>query len=170
LTVGLLYSGFDDSNASWTNGRGIAQQCGQVLLDSANEVTKVQYWSTHPIPYRMMATWNDYEEGSEEESGIDNCYTAVNLSIQGSQLTWTLTVSPNNTTWATTNTIHHYALWTAPRGQNTLTLRKQPGPTTTSFDLSTLHLSRGNYDVYLEMVGQPSIQNEMSAKVQYTQN
>lgn len=81
LTIGLLYSGFDDSNAGWSGDKVISQQCGQVLLFTANEVTKGNFWgATHQIPYMMMATWNDYEEGTEQESGIDNCYTDVTLS------------------------------------------------------------------------------------------
>jgi hypothetical protein len=32
LTIGALWKGFDDNNASWSGNRVIAQQCGQVLL------------------------------------------------------------------------------------------------------------------------------------------
>lgn len=174
VIVGLLYSGFDDSNASWGTDRVIAQQCGRILLDTANEPNLGGYWgTTAQIPYMQMATWNDYEEASEEESGIDNCYTAVNLSYESgssSEMQWTLSISSAGAGYATTNTVHHYALWTAPHGGTTLTLRKQLGPTLTKFNLSTLDLPEGSYDVYLEMVGQPSIQNEMSGKLEYTQN
>jgi hypothetical protein len=174
VAVGLLYSGFDDSNASWTNGRVIAQQCGHVLLDSANEVNKGGYWgTTNSMPYMMMATWNDYEEGSEQESGIDNCYTAVNLSFQTGSTTkvqWSLTVDPNSQGYQGTDTIHHYALWTSTDNGNTLTIRSQPKPPITTFDLTTLHLPMGTYRVYAEMVGQPSIQNEMSSYVTYVQH
>jgi hypothetical protein len=175
VAVGLLYSGFDDSNASWTDGRVIAQQCGQILLDSANEVTAGAYWGTgHQIPYMMIATWNDYEEGTEEESGVDNCYGAVNLSYKSGSTTvmdWSLGINSGTLGYQTIDTIHHYALWTATHGSTSLTLRAQPAYTATSYDLSTLDLPAGTYDVYLEMVGEPSIQNEMSATpLEYTQN
>ena len=170
LSVGLLYSGFDDSNASWGVDRVIAQQCGQVLLDTANEVTAGGFWgTTNQMPYMQIATWNDYEEGTEQESGVDNCYTAVNTTLTGTVMSWTLTVAPGQSSYATNNTIHHYALWTATPNGSTLTLRKQLTHTTTSFDLSTLGLASGTYAVYLEMIGQPSMQNEMSNEVTYTQ-
>jgi len=169
LSIGALFSGFDDSNASWTQGRVIAQQCGQVLLDAANEVTAGGFWgTTNQIPYMMITTWNDYEEGTEQESGVDNCYTAVNTTLAGNVMSWTLTSS--DSTYATINTIHHYALWTAVHNGTTLTLRKQLSHTATSANLASLGLPKGTYDVYLEMIGQPSMQNEMSNRVTDTQN
>jgi hypothetical protein len=40
LTIGALYKGFDDHNASWGGNRVIAEQCGQVLFKAANEISK----------------------------------------------------------------------------------------------------------------------------------
>jgi hypothetical protein len=82
----------------------------------------------------------------------------------------TLTVASGQQNYATINTIHHYALWTAPKNGTNLTLRKQLAHSATSFNLANLGLPKGAYDVYLEMIGQPSMQNEMSNKVTYTQN
>jgi len=175
LTIGALYKGFDDSNANWGVDRVMAEQCGQVFVATANEVVAGGYWgngtnSTHQIPYMQIATWNDYEEGTEVESGIDNCYTAVNLTspTSTSKITWTLT-SSDSTYANATKTVHHYALWTAPSGGSTLTLKKQ-FQVPVNFLLSSLGLAAGTYDVWVEMVGQPSMQNEMSNKVSYTQN
>lgn len=106
IAVGLLYKGFDDSNASWGEDRVIAQQCGQVLLDTAGELTLetnggTSYWATHQMPYMQVATWNDYEEGTEVESGISNCYNSVTVqyilapgrSGEGPTLSWSLGTS-----------------------------------------------------------------------------
>lgn len=169
LTIGLLYKGFDDSNASWGQDRVIAEQCGQVFLDTANEVTIGGYWGTNnQIPYMQIATWNDYEEGSEVESGIDNCYTAVNTSLSTNQLNWNYTVNDSN--YAVTKTIHHFALWMALSGQTNFLLKAQIGRTATSYNLlNVTGLTSGQkYDIYLELVGQPSMQNEMSNKVTWT--
>jgi hypothetical protein len=79
VPLGVLYKGFDDSNAGWGKDRVIAQQCGGVLLGTANELTyelnpnNTSYWASHQLPYMQVATWNDYEEGTEVESGINNC-------------------------------------------------------------------------------------------------
>jgi hypothetical protein len=174
LTIGLLYAGFDDSNAiPWGSDRVIAQQCGQVLLNTANEVTKGNFWgTTNQIPYMLISTWNDYEEGTEVEGGVDNCLEQANLAYKSgsnSIMQWTYSIESGQNQWATVNTIHHLALWTAPHGGTTLTLRKQVAYNSTSFDLSTLGLPSGTYDVYLESVGEPLIQNEVSNKLVYTQ-
>ena len=127
VVVGALYKGFDDSNASWGGGRVIAEQCGQIFEDTANEVTVGGYWgSSNQMPYMQIATWNDYEEGTEVESGIDNCYTDLKLALNGSVLNWTLVT--NGDTNATTKTIHHFALWVAPQGTSSYSLKKQVGP------------------------------------------
>jgi len=172
VAVGLLYKGFDDTWANWGLDRVIAQQCGRVLMDSANEVALGGYWgTTAQIPYMQMATWNDYEEGTEEEGGINNCYTSVDLTYEAgseTKITWTLgTVSWANG-FATTAAIHHYALYTAPHGGTTLTLRGQISHTATQFNLSSLDLPAGSYDVYIQMVGQPSMQNQLSNPLEYT--
>ena len=82
LTIGALWKGFDDNNASWGKNRVIAQQCGQVLLNTAKEISKYFGGSNPQIPYVQVVTWNDYEEGTAVEDGIDNCYT-VNASLSG---------------------------------------------------------------------------------------
>lgn len=111
----------------------------------------------------QIATWNDFEEGTEVESGIDNCYTNVSLSLPpgSSVMSWSLVT--NGDSYATKNTIHHFALWVATQSTSNYSLKKQLARTATSFDLSTLGLTTGTYTVFLEAVGQPSMQNEMSS-------
>src|SRR6266567_17680 len=89
LTIGALYKGFDDYNASWSANRVVGQQCGQVLFNTANEISKYFGGSNPQIPYVQVITWNDYEEGTAAEDGVDNCYT-VNSSISGNNLMWSL--------------------------------------------------------------------------------
>ena len=61
------------------------------------------------IPYVQVVTWNDYEEGTAVEDGIDNCYT-VNASLSGSQLTWSLAATDS---YASTATVHHFNIYFA---------------------------------------------------------
>ena len=35
----------------------------------------------------QVVTWHDYEEGTEIQSGIDNCLT-LSASVNGSMLSW----------------------------------------------------------------------------------
>ena len=53
----------------------IAEHCGQVLLKTANEISKYFGGSNPQIPYLQVITWNESEEGTAVEDGIDNCYT-----------------------------------------------------------------------------------------------
>jgi hypothetical protein len=98
--MGSAYKGFDDSDAGWGKGRRIDQQCGQTWL-ATFAVAGRFYSAHHQLPALIIPTWNDYEEGTEIETGIDNC---VNLkaSIQDEKLTWTIAGSEN--------TIDHYTI------------------------------------------------------------
>jgi hypothetical protein len=163
LTVGVIYKGFDDNNASWGGNRVVAQQCGQVLLKTANEISKYFGGSNPQIPYVQVATWNDYEEGTAIEDGTDNCYT-VNASLSGSQLTWSLVAS--DSTYASTSTVHHFNVYYADSAGNLYSAASNLPVTTTSFDLSSV-VPAGTWTVYVEMVGQPLIINRMSNALTY---
>jgi hypothetical protein len=162
ITVGALYKGFDDNNASWGNNRVVAQQCGQVLLKTANEISKYFGGSNPQLPYLQVITWNDYEEGTAVEDGIDNCYT-VNASLSGSQLTWSLQASDS---YASTSTIHHFNVYFADASGNLYSAASNLATSTSSLNLSSL-IPAGTWTVYVEMVGQPLIINRLSNTVTY---
>jgi len=162
LTIGVMYKGFDDNNASWGGNRVIAQQCGQVLMKTANEISKY-FNTTTQIPYVQVATWNDYEEGTAIEDGIDNCYN-VNASLSGSQLSWSLVAS--DSTYASTSTVHHFNVYYEDASGNLYSAASNLPVTTTSFDLSAV-VPSGTWTVYVEMAGQPLIINRMSNAVTY---
>jgi hypothetical protein len=111
----------------------------------------------------QIATWNDYEEGTAIEDGIDNCYS-VNASLSGSQLTWSLVAS--DSTYASTSTIHHFNVYYADSAGNLYSAASNLAVATTSFDLSTV-VPSGSWNVYVEMVGQPLIINRMSNALTY---
>jgi hypothetical protein len=159
LTVGVIYKGFDDNNASWSGNRVMAQQCGQVLLKTANEIAKYFGGSKPQIPYVQIATWNDYEEGTSVEEGIDNCYT-VNASLTGSQLTWSLLAS--DTSYASPSTVHHFNVYYTDSVGNLYSAAANLPVTANALDLSSL-IPPGTWNVYVEMVGQPLIINRMSS-------
>jgi hypothetical protein len=72
LVVGAAWAGFDDSKASWGLGRYMSQRCGQTLADTI--VLYRQYYPPeHPLPFLLIATWNDYEEGTAIERGLVKC-------------------------------------------------------------------------------------------------
>jgi hypothetical protein len=158
LTIGALYKGFDDNAASWSGNRVVAQQCSQVLLKTANEISKY-FGGSHPqIPYVQVITWNDYEEGTSVEGGIDNCYT-VNASLTGNLLSWALNAS--DAAYASTSTIHHFTVHYADPIGNLYVAAANLPVSTNALDLTSI-VPPGTWNVYVEMVGQPLIINRMS--------
>jgi len=87
-STGSGYKGFNDTLALWGTGRIIGQQCGQTWLISVAEEGKY-YSAANQMLGIQLVTWNDYEEGSEIETGIDNCVT-VAASVAGTVVSCSL--------------------------------------------------------------------------------
>ena len=72
IIVGGAWPQFNDHNATWSLNRHMSARCGQTFQDTFNFWRK--YFSPDtPIPFILVETWNDYEEGSEIETGIPTC-------------------------------------------------------------------------------------------------
>ncbi len=72
IVVGGAWAVFNDAKASWGLNRHIAARCGQTYADTFNFWRQV-FPANEPIPFLMVETWNDYEEGTAVERGIPNC-------------------------------------------------------------------------------------------------
>ncbi|HEY3974155.1 MAG TPA: hypothetical protein VGM18_14200 [Candidatus Sulfotelmatobacter sp.] len=72
ITVGGVWPGFNDAKASWSLNRHIDSRCGQTFEDTLRLFDENND-SSHPIPFVLIATWNDYEEGTAIERGIPHC-------------------------------------------------------------------------------------------------
>jgi hypothetical protein len=72
VIVGGAWSQFDDSKASWGLNRHINARCGQTLRDTLNYWRK-DFPADQVIPYLLIDTWNDYDEGSAIEPGLPAC-------------------------------------------------------------------------------------------------
>jgi hypothetical protein len=72
VAVGGAWPGFNDSKASWSLNRHIDARCGQTFADTLR-LFEENNDSSHPIPFLLIATWNDYEEGTAIERGIPQC-------------------------------------------------------------------------------------------------
>ena len=149
--TGSAYKGFDDSIAAWTQHRLTAQNCGQTWLASVAEAGKY-YSASHQLFGIQLVTWNDYEEGTEIETGIDNCVT-VNASVSGTVVSWTIT--------GQMNTVDHFSVFISQDGQNLMWLADE-ATSVSSLDLAPFGLPAGNYTVFVKAVGKPSLTNKMS--------
>ena len=72
IAIGAAWAGFDDSKASWGLNRHISQRCGETLADTLR-LSKEYYPADRPLPFLLIATWNDYEEGTAIERGLAKC-------------------------------------------------------------------------------------------------
>ena len=72
IAVGAVWPGFDDRKASWTLNRYMSRRCGETLADTMN-VYHDNFRAGDPVPFLLVATWNDYEEGSAIERESDKC-------------------------------------------------------------------------------------------------
>jgi len=154
------FKGFNSSQAAWGPGRIMDQECGQTWIDSFSESN--QYYSSTILPYLQIATWNDYNEGTEIESGIDNCY-AISASVLGQTLSWTLSTTNS---YANLMTVSHIEIYDSTDGENLTLLASQPAAASGSWSLG--NLPAGSHTLFVRMVGKNSIQNRISSGLAYS--
>lgn len=72
IIVGAAWPGFDDSQASWGLNRRMDHRCGRTFQESLR-VFRRHHNDSNPLPFLMIVTWNDYEEGTAIERGLARC-------------------------------------------------------------------------------------------------
>jgi hypothetical protein len=72
LAVGAAWPGFNDTKASWSRNRKMDPRCGKTF-DESLRLFRRFYTPERPLPYLMIDTWNDYEEGTAIEPGLAVC-------------------------------------------------------------------------------------------------
>jgi len=72
LAIGAAWPGFDDRKASWSENRFMDSRCGKTFEESLRLWRKF-YTNSDPLPFLLVVTWNDYEEGTAIERGTGNC-------------------------------------------------------------------------------------------------
>jgi hypothetical protein len=156
-TVGATYKGFNDTLASWGSNRIMGQQCGQTWLETFSKLNSM-YNAGKQLPYLQLVTWNDYEEATEIESGIDNCLT-LSASVSANSLQWT----PNGNE----NTIDHYTVYISSDGQNLMPLT-DIDTGVHSLNLCGFPIPGGNYQMFMQAVGKPTLANQITGAIAYS--
>jgi PKD repeat protein len=156
-TVGSTYKGFNDNLADWGSNRVINQQCARTWLNTFGEINKY-YSSSHQLSSAQLVTWNDYEEGSEMETGIDNC-VALTASVSASTLSWSIGGGNEEA-------VDHYTVFISTDGQNLAKLG-DVAPGMHSLNLSQYGLTPGVYVLYVKAIGKASIVNHISPAVAF---
>jgi hypothetical protein len=155
-TIGSVFKGFNDTLASWTLNRVLSQRCGQMWLDTFAAINR-SHSANQQLDAAQLVTWNDYEEGTELESGIDNCLN-ISASLSGKTLVWRVQGDES--------TLDHYAVYVSTDGQNLMPLDEISVGNRT-LNLASYPLDPGKYLFYVQAVGKPSIVNHISAAVAY---
>ncbi len=76
IVVGGAWPGFNDTRASWSLNRHMDPRCGKTFEETLS-LFRRYYDDNHPLPFLMIATWNDYEEGTAIEAGLPKCDRGV---------------------------------------------------------------------------------------------
>ncbi|MFP5234851.1 MAG: hypothetical protein ACLGSD_03040 [Acidobacteriota bacterium] len=157
---GAFFKGFDDRFAAWGEGRRVDQACGLTFVRSLAAVAKYLSRAPANLPLLQVATWNDYEEGTEVETGIDNC-GSVSARVSGTMVK----PAPRFTGEGSEETVDHYEIYISVDGEHLMDAGAV-GVGGASLDVATLGLAPGAYKVLVQMVGKSHILNRVSAPVQ----
>lgn len=152
IAVAGTFKGFDDALAPWATTRHLMPQvCGQTWLQSFALVN--QYFdAVHQLPFVQLITWNDYEEGTALETGIDTCTTVSALASE-SRITVTLTHP---------ETVDHLQLYTKNASGTLTSVASYPAQS------GTLPVFPDTTQTYVvEAVGKPFLRNVMSSPVSF---
>lgn len=155
-TVGAAYKGFNDDLAAWGTGRVMGQQCGQTWLQTFSQINSL-YNAGRQLSDLQLVTWNDYEEATELESGIDNCLS-LSPSVAGNGLQWK--VNGNE------NTVDHYTVYISTDGQNLMAL-SEVAPGDHSLNLCSFPVPAGSYKLFVQAVGKPTLSNQITGAIAY---
>ncbi len=171
--VTAAFKGFDDAvTDGWNYGDGshtryIEQRCGQTWLATLAQVA-------HDFPagaeLLQIPTWDDYEEATEVETGIDTCVTAIPVQLSAPQLTWSVSYGKDLTGGAsgTEDTTDHFVVWASPDGEQLVRVapdlvRDATGALPHALDLTQDPLPTGTMSVFVQAVAKPMLANAMSA-------
>ena len=155
--MGATYKGFNDKYASWGSNRVMGQQCGQTWLQTFADINNL-YNSGKQLNDLQLVTWNDYEEATEIESGIENCVT-LSPSLSGNTLQWDISGDEN--------TVDHYTVYISSDGENLMSLADlEPG--LRSLNLCSFPIPNDKYKLFVQAVGKPSLANQISGAFSYT--
>jgi hypothetical protein len=157
VVFGSAWAGFDDHLAAWGKNRVTPRNCGRTWLDTF-AMTNRYYSGGRPLAGLRVVTWNDYEEGTAIEAGIDNCL-GVSAKLEGSTLRWSVEGGSEDT-------LSFYKIFVSRNGRDLSELSAVPVKTH-AMDLNGEHFPPGRYTLFVKAVGKPSIVNHMSSGVAY---
>jgi hypothetical protein len=146
-------------------------RCGQTFMDIMGLAHTRGFGPSPqtPLPAIEIVTWDDYDEGTEMETGIDNCLNPIQSSISGSLLSWSISFSSAS---GAERTIDHYTVYNTNDGSTDTTIDHTLVKTA---DVAVNTNNNGSYTftlpsglpnptlIYVKAVGKPMLTNHLSA-------
>lgn len=143
-------------------------RCGKTWLDYLQAPHSANMGTTHPALNAIeIATWDDYDEGTEMETGVDNCASSFSASLSGTTLSWTISFS----SLGDESTIDHYAIFYSTdgtTGANITELADVSVNNTGSYSYSLPNTLPSTTVLYVKAVGKAMVTNHMTAGVTCT--
>ena len=121
-TFASTKKGFNDTMAAWGMNRIINQNCGSTWINTFKEIDNY-YSQSNQLESLQLVTWNDYEEGTEIETGIDNCMSVSQPQVIGTTLSWSVVASSS---LASLDTVDHFAVYATTDGSELTSASRQP--------------------------------------------
>ena len=84
IAVGAAWPQFDDTKATWSQNRHISARCGKTFGETLRAFRRY-YSDRNPLPFLLVETWNDYEEGTAIEPGVNTCLAGTNVASAAAQ-------------------------------------------------------------------------------------
>jgi len=155
FVMGAVYKGFDDSRASWGQGKRIPENCGQTWLDTFAEINRF-YSASRQLPALLVVTWNDYEEGTAAEPGV-GCPSGITPRLSGSVLTWDFQ--------GNRNAVDRFVIFDSPDRKQLVKLG-EVGAQQSSFDLRRMNLQQGDW-LYVKAQARAGMLDALSSPIRY---
>lgn len=159
---GAMCSGFNGTltkTIAWSMGKYLPQGNGACIVQRANKINTV---ITPNVTRMQWATWDDWEEGTPIEPGIENNVT-VSGSVSGSTLNWTYTSGTGDE-----STIDHYEIYASIDNVNAAAWGSVAAGTH-AFNLTSVGglVAGTHYLVYVQAIGKPCICDHLSSPISY---
>jgi hypothetical protein len=178
VALGVALAKVDHAQSHFSTQSAIfGSTADHILMDARCGITWLDYLQT---PHNSgaggtnaalnaieIATWDDYDEGTEMETGVDNCISSFTISLSGTTLSWTISFnSPGDE-----STIDHYAIFYSTdgsTGQNITELADVSVNHTGSYSYSLPNTLPSTTVLYVKAVGKAMITNHMTSGVTCT--
>ena len=142
---------------SWSLGKYLPSGNGLCEVERAAEINSVIPTN---VTRMQWATWSDWEEGTEIESGTENYFALTPQVNSSSVLSWTIASGDERT-------VDHYEIYAATNGGNAAFLCSVPTGIYQT-NLSQFGLAPGSYQLYVDAIGKPCIRDHLSPAASYT--